>query len=51
MRARPVVLQREVGDHLARELFLLVPDAGIDRQAVADLPRVLREEIEMLLPY
>ena len=44
----PVVVQRQLLLK-AGLLLLLVPQTGIDRQPVADLPRVLDEEIDVVL--
>ena len=41
---RPVVLQLEVVDDRAGQLLLLVAEAGVNRQVVAGLPRILDEE-------
>ena len=46
---RPVVLQRVVRDDGADELLLLVSQTRIDRQPIADRPRVLDEEVVVVL--
>ena len=40
----PVALQ------LADQLLLLVADARVDRQPIAERPRVLHEEVDVVLP-
>ena len=49
MRGAQLFFSCEVVDDLPGQLLLLVADAGIDRQAIADLPRVLDEEVDVVL--